>query len=823
MNKKNILLSVALIVVAILAGCSNQSMYPKFPVSALIRQTGDVVEGQVFDASKFEVVVNYLDNTTQTISGAGIQWTDGADKVAGMSADDTLTVNVGNDYYGKPVTNTISPSVYAVDHITAEAKSGVEFTVGTAAKSTDFVVSAYYTADKFIVLNAADYTVVATEADTKAEGYDAEAEEVPATVKITFGTYEYTLNVTAANPQTPDPVMIGIFSVELAEGAIVLGYDYETLPEITAADVTVKALTETKNTFDLTAAQLADAEFSFVNATTQLPLRADEYDFTQYTTTSNVAIKVVLGDYEKVSNAITVTAPEVTVKYTGKGIVENEKLVADPSDFYVTVKEGTSYRQLTGLTADDFIFSNADDLGDFTEGTGYENAITEAPEKDGDLYAFVVYQGVESTIADSLTPENKITVLGEAAAEITDVTFSVDTVSWSAPAKQYYDSDKYTEAVTAPTSTAIKDFKVTMSKGEAGVEQAIDKFTFALYTAEGKAVPATVAAEYDGLANIDSILVGAYLTADAAKEDKVVYYSAPIKLATPEITTLKATVEAGKVVGSAVKDVTVVASNANGVVNKDFTAYGLIDVNGADAELPETVGASTVTYTMYLVDDPTKTLTGEDANTIVIPAGIGYVKTTGVKLVSTDTEDLSAVGTAITADLVKKYYKVDENSYDIEKGSAEVTAPAITSVNLNSARKLVAGENSIPVIVTYVDETGESTKEIINVTIVGTPYVTSMDAEPVLLYNGEVLKKFEQGTNYTIANFSISSESYKGTDGLVISNPTVTCTDTRFVTETTVLGDLNSNYTLTFTYYNTNNLIKTEKALNFTMGVYQAE
>ena len=606
--------------------------------------------------------------------------------------------------------------------------------------------------------------------------------------------------MTAANPQTPAPVMIGIFSVELAEDAIVLGYDYETLPEITAADVTVKALTETKNTFDLTAAQLADAEFSFVNTTTQLPLRADEYDFTQYTTTSNVAIKVVLGDYEKVSNAITVTAPEVTVKYTGKGIVENEKLVADPSDFYVTVKEGTSYRQLTDLTADDFIFSKADDLGSFTEGTGYANAITEAPKKDGDLYAFVVYQGVESTISDSSAPENKITVLGEAAAEITDVTFTVDTSKWTAPAKQYYDSAKYATAVTAPASTAIKDFKVTMSKGEAGTEQAIDKFTFALYTAEGEAVPASVTEEYDGLANIDSILVGAYLTADKDKNDKVIYYSDPIKLATPEIKTLVAEYdpeEAG-MVGDAVK-VTIVAKNDNGPVNKDYKDYS-VDYNnkpftGNFSAL--TYGEDAVEYTVWMNADPTKTCK------VNIPAGKGYYELTGedVLVLKADAPKF----TLVDANLKQSFatlYEISDAAFatrgTVEKGGQ---APAIVAYSIPESRTVSEGNNSVTVTIAYLGKSGEVEKTTATVTIEGSAYVED-GATFSFTYNDKPITKLESGEPYNASHFKVVADA-EHTHG----NPQITIKGIKDKWNLSITGNFTADgnyapYVFSFEYVN---------------------
>ena len=199
MKRHHVLLSVALIVVAILAGCSNQSMYPKFPVAALIRQTGDIVKGQAFDASKFEVVVNYLDNTTQTISGAGIQYTDTNSN--GMTADDTLKVNVGNDYYGKPVENTISPTVLDVVSIEAQAKN--ESYPLTYTKTEGFAVKAYYSETGFITLTPSDgYTVSISYADSVDQDSDEfkTATLVDGVATITFDNLSDTVAVKVSKP-----------------------------------------------------------------------------------------------------------------------------------------------------------------------------------------------------------------------------------------------------------------------------------------------------------------------------------------------------------------------------------------------------------------------------------------------------------------------------------------------------------------------------------------------------------------------------------------------------------------------------------------------
>lgn len=748
MNKKNILLSVALIVVAILAGCSNQSMYPKFPVSALIRQTGDVVEGQVFDASKFEVVVNYLDNTTQTISGAGIQWTDGDDKVGGMSADDTLEVNVGNDYYGKPVTNKISPSVYTVDHITAEAKSGVEFTVGTTAKSTDFVVSAYYTADKFIVLNAADYKVEATEADTKAEGYDAEAEEVPAFVTITFGEYEYTLNVTAANPQTPAPVMVGLLSV--APAGDIYAYDYETLPEITAADVKVKAKASADDSegFELTAAQLADAEFSFVNATTQLPLLADEYDFTN--SAANVAIKVVLGDYEVVSSKLTLTTPEVTVKYTGKALEQGADLAAVPADYYVTVKEGKNYRQLTDLTADDFIFSSENTLGEFVEGTGYEHEV-----KDGKvpatLYVFVDYQGVQNKTGAAVTTYAK----GEAKVQSITATTVEGLVG---PAKQYY-----TTIANVKPSTTVADViaSVTITTDQGS------KTITAADTEEWKKV--TIATAYSLSNTADEALAESDDIMNASKLYlKVTYNSATscyveIPFSTAVATGVTLSADYGKVAYyDAPVDWTIKLTNSNGVVNDDYTgaytAYAVEDSSSKKADLPAKLGEAGSYKVAVVLEDGTlveSTAVSLTEGTAWYELGNDFKVTyTGEKIYIDD--KLSGV--------TKDKFTVSGATYH---GADEATQPEVTAVTVVEGEPVEAS-NTVYVTVTYKGKDLQDHTKTEPVTIPGTPYGEASTATLAWAKDNSDVTTLPEGT-YNVSDFVVKGYKAHGDAPIVIT------------------------------------------------------
>ena len=118
MKKTSIFLTIGLVLVAILAGCNNEVVYPHFPTNAVITQTGDFIKGQVFDNSKFQVTVYYLDGSKTTIKNPALQITD----TDGIQGGETVTFEAGNDYYGDPVTQKATISrVYDVEYITVKA------------------------------------------------------------------------------------------------------------------------------------------------------------------------------------------------------------------------------------------------------------------------------------------------------------------------------------------------------------------------------------------------------------------------------------------------------------------------------------------------------------------------------------------------------------------------------------------------------------------------------------------------------------------------------------------------------------------------------
>ena len=102
------MLTTALIALAILAGCSESVVYPTIPSSVSIRQTGDFVAGQDFDASKFEVKVTYLSGASEVLENAALElWGSVAD---GVTAGDQVYVKVDERFGYEAVIRSIDSS-----------------------------------------------------------------------------------------------------------------------------------------------------------------------------------------------------------------------------------------------------------------------------------------------------------------------------------------------------------------------------------------------------------------------------------------------------------------------------------------------------------------------------------------------------------------------------------------------------------------------------------------------------------------------------------------------------------------------------------------
>lgn len=141
MKKISIFMTIGLALVLVLAGCTNEVSQPSFPVSGYVSQIGDFLEGQAFDASKFQVIVKYLDGSTDVVEGASVLHDDKTND--GMSSDDTVYANIGYDWHDNLIQGRGSVSAYPIEtiEVTGNAES---YKIGEVPTKSGLVVKANY-------------------------------------------------------------------------------------------------------------------------------------------------------------------------------------------------------------------------------------------------------------------------------------------------------------------------------------------------------------------------------------------------------------------------------------------------------------------------------------------------------------------------------------------------------------------------------------------------------------------------------------------------------------------------------------------------------
>ena len=814
MRKKSILMVCisALMALTMFVGCDNAPVLPSFVVGGTINQTGDFLEGQTFDPSKFTVTITY-DNgrivaADETVS---VYLDKDTGETGKVNAGDTVKADLGKNYADSDICATAAVRVYSIKSIAVTGpESYAVANTSFEVPVSDLTVTATYldssNAEKTMVLVPGEYTVDPVSLPTLSE--DNPTVEASAKVTANIGKFldvasetqfDFTATWDGESTKLPEGA-----EIESISAAFVKDFSFNQLnygdeaPAIDGSRIEVTAKVVGDNKEYKVAS--SDVEFSLVDKK-GLPLI--NYNFFD-NKVSQVYVKASYEGFEAITQAVDVF--EVTVSVQLAGFEAPEAIYA-----------GGELPEITGVR---YVWETENGAGIIPADEVklvYAYTATAEPTVEGStrvvdelvagnyLMVYPVYKGVPATEGIYLgyveTP----------ATTIESVEFSM-AEGWKAPAKQYYNTDK----LPSLAKTSVVDIVVTTSVGVEEYDSANDStaFTVAYYTAEGKPLSEAKATEgeCDVLANVDSILVGLTLG------DKTYYKT--VALEEPVYTELTAkVVPNGTTVGSTV-NLSVIAWNVNGNVNKDFKDYIILDEIGNPVDSINLVlGVKPVNYTIYA-----RANDYEADGTVTIPAGIGYIapKAGEVKLVSTETEELSAVGTQITVDLVKKYFKIDETSYDPIAGKdGAPDAPAITGVKVPSKQTLATGENEISVVIEYVDAAGKNVKQNTNVTIVGTAYVSTMDASPVVLYDGKEITKLEQGTRYDISKFTISPDSYSSVGELTIGNPEVTCTGSFVdVAAGTVTGDSASNYTFTFNYYSESTLTESEKKIEVTLGVF---
>ncbi len=818
MKKKSILVSLVVAILAAMTfvGCSDSVVYPKTVTDAKITQIGDFLTGQNFDSNKFEVEVTYLDgSSSKTVGSVSL---DSASE--GKVTENSYVTYTATDIKGNDIYRELSVSVYDIDKI--EVTGGPESysaTVGENPKigqNTDYVVTASYYANgvaKTMPLSSNEYTVTFNAYD--AGKPEEAAEAVGATLKVETavgGSKDFLAPIQVTVTDKPvTPVVVEEITAVSWNGNF-MPFNYAELPEIAFEDVNVSAKVEDE-TDPVTLTEDPGIEFSFVDATTHRPIRS--LDLTQTANQDDLAIRAEYDGVVVFGNVTGYSDVEISVTYESDAkLVRGEAIPAiNPADYIVTmVVDGNDPEELT-LDASAFMYMSK----------SQEYKGTTVPEGTDPLGVRVNYNGIYSATY-AFTAEELVGPEEAEPVAITGIKLADAYYTSAVPATQYYN------ALPVFDQTQLVSITVSMSDGSTVVLPKSDAIAAYYYLDEDTALSTaepTDDGDYDALLNAADILIkvdATYMGEELSYFETIELDTDPvIAILTPEdtYTTASGADITNPMIGNYVH-VNVVAKDAAGnAIDKDFTDYTVLDSDGAYAEIPETVGKENLTYTLYVTDNPAV------FTNVIIDAGRSFVSPAPeFVLKPNDAEKLYAVGTKIDTALITSNFTIDTESYDVTQGvdyeTVKDSLVKVTAVKVNASKTLETGENVIPVVITYTDAEGKTDATApVNVTIVGTPYVTTLEQEPVLLYDGKEFKKFEQGTVYEIAKFSISPDSFTGKGDVVIADPAVWCSGT-FVNEDagTVTGDMNSNYTFTFTYYNTANLTKTEKVLDITLGVY---
>ena len=117
MKKRSILLTciVAVMALAMFVGCDNAPVLPSFVVGGTINQTGDFLEGQTFDPSKFTVTITY-DNgrivaADETVS---VYLDKDTGETGKVNAGDTVKADLGKNYADSDICATAAVRVYSI-------------------------------------------------------------------------------------------------------------------------------------------------------------------------------------------------------------------------------------------------------------------------------------------------------------------------------------------------------------------------------------------------------------------------------------------------------------------------------------------------------------------------------------------------------------------------------------------------------------------------------------------------------------------------------------------------------------------------------------
>ena len=788
MKKTSIFLTSALIVMAILAGCSDTVAITGLPQnvkSGTINQIGDFLTGQTFDPKKFTVDITYDNGQVITDDGSVTVQLEAGDTVTKGAK---VTALLGDDVYGDDVYATGSVAVYDINRI--EVTGPASYAKGAEIHETDLTVTAYYydseKTEKTMPLATSEFEIVdESKKYANGKGTTPSIPETGATIKIRTtldgnvveGLFSYTETYADTTADLPYEIE-SIKDISYTGQLLALNYDEVPVPALEDVAVTVKG--DDGITHDITAADIEGATAQFVDSETHLPLVLTDL---VGNTDEKYAVELTWGDVVKYSPATYVTAKKVNLNVEAKpsfALTEGNELGtanADNFTIYYTVEEGPIATVLPSSAVT--VAYVADNQSD--EVLPADKKIATDP-----IYVKASYMGEEAWT--SVTP-GTVTVV---PVSVKDIVLTDDAKA-AIPAAQYYNSTGW-ETIEID-NTAIASYTVVFSDGSevastetenpltgnitngvayyldnAGKEPLADVEpvapTDAAYNADYADTDA--ASYYDVLADADQIYVQVAYTEGADPDDVTVYGYLAVDLQTAYASSMLAAAEYEFDEPMYGSDITTVVrlANTKGVVDPDFTDYEVLGPDGQPGKIPTTatlVADAAENYTVYAF---VKQATGVDVKveaTVSIEPAVDYIKVSKFNIDFTkDAEGeytaFALIGSAVD-DIETTDLAITGWDHAIKEGDA--AAPIFTIVAPTT--QTVGASTELKANVTYTNEEGDEVTEQIPFTLKGTAY-TAPERSGFAFKFGDVV--YANGSDLPAGRYSftltnLDPESYK--------------------------------------------------------------
>ena len=733
MKKKSILLTciAAVMALAMFVGCDNAPVYPSFPTSGFVAQIGDFVEGQSFDASKFQVIATYLDGSKKVIEDASVLYTD-TDKDNKLSTGDTVSAIVGFDYNNNQLKGEGTVTVYPVEHyeVTAAEKT---YTVGDVS-SADLSVTAYYINGKGELANM---QVSASDAGlTASVSRDA---ETTGTMTVSNGRNVIAEIEVTVEEEVVEP-FVKIASIEYKAGSLAQ-YDYAEPIEFTFDDFVVKAYRANVDQTPDQAVTVENAEdlpgFEVKAVRGDgLDMQSSDWAFKSQTRTS---LKVVASfNGTTAEGSIKVVKPVITVAYRGEGIVEGTKLadvVLDPADFFITEKVSGRTPATVQLDAKDATFTFVNGMG-----TPYaEDAVMPEYNKEaannGQVHVKTIYNGYEGNdvVIDALSANY--------AKEITGM--QVTLVDGYSIAKQQYTTDINDTLTTA----VIKSITATQDGKTIEINPADVTVKYSTSNAKYEALK-----DGKNLTSVDTLYI--LVSYEYGGKNPVEKY-VEVKTIAPVATGIELT-------ATFTNDAGATAAMVGSTINWNLTAttedgyfhylgtYRVYINNVLQDALPGTVEETEIGDVAVVINTPDGTASSKVVN---IPAGKGYVTVDDLKVAVKDGV-YPLIGSAMRA-LSADDFEVTAGTFDVE-GNA--TNPVVTEIVLDYPSMLVKKANTVTAVVSYAAKDGTTKTKDVSVAVSGYENAV-VDSNIRLALTGKVLadNKIENGAS---GNLAIAEGTY---------------------------------------------------------------